>query len=39
MNHWGKMMFKWIYWNILVPGKELPLPAHMSMYGKVEEPV
>jgi len=34
MNHWGKMMFRWMYWNILIKGKELPLPARMSMAGK-----
>jgi sulfide:quinone oxidoreductase len=34
MNHWGKVLFRWIYWNILVPGKELPVPALMSMAGK-----
>jgi sulfide:quinone oxidoreductase len=34
MNHWGKMMFRWIYWNTLLKGKELPLPARMSMSGK-----
>jgi len=34
MNHWGKMMFRWMYWNILLKGKELPLPARMSMSGK-----
>ena len=34
MNHWGKVMFRWMYWNILLPGKELPLPALMSMAGK-----
>ena len=33
-NHWGKMMFKWMYWNVLLPGRELPLPADMSMAGK-----
>lgn len=36
MNHFGKMMFKWIYWNILLPGKDLPLPTAMSMAGKIE---
>ncbi len=36
MNHWGKMMFRWMYWNILLKGKELPLPARMSMAGKWE---
>jgi sulfide:quinone oxidoreductase len=34
MNHWGKMMFRWMYWNILLKGAELPLPARMSMSGK-----
>ncbi|MBK6874506.1 MAG: NAD(P)/FAD-dependent oxidoreductase [Kineosporiaceae bacterium] len=39
MNHWGKVMFRWIYWNILLPGKELPVPALMSMAGKMREDV
>ncbi|MHB0980814.1 MAG: type III sulfide quinone reductase, selenoprotein subtype [Thermoleophilia bacterium] len=34
MNHWGKIMFRWVYWNTLLKGKELPLPARMSMSGK-----
>ncbi len=34
VNHWGKLAFKWIYWNILVAGKELPLDHHMLMAGK-----
>jgi sulfide:quinone oxidoreductase len=34
MNHWGKMMFRWMYWNILLKGRELPLPVRMSMSGK-----
>jgi sulfide:quinone oxidoreductase len=34
-NHWGKMMFKWMYWNILLRGKDLPLPAEMMMAGKM----
>jgi sulfide:quinone oxidoreductase len=38
VNHWGKLMFEWAYWNILLPGKPLPLPAHMSMAGKIQEP-
>lgn len=36
LNHWGKLMFKWMYWNVLLPGRELPLPALMSMAGKEE---
>ena len=38
MNHFGKLMFKWIYWNALLPGRDLPLPALMSMAGKEEVP-
>ena len=33
-NHWGKMMFRWIYFNILLKGREMPLPAQMMMAGK-----
>lgn len=39
MNHWGKLLFRWIYWNMLLPGKELPVPALMSMLGKKAEEV
>jgi sulfide:quinone oxidoreductase len=34
MNHWGKMMFRWMYWNILLKGKEMPITAPMTMAGK-----
>jgi len=34
LNHWGKLLFRWMYWNVMLPGKELPLPALMSMAGK-----
>jgi sulfide:quinone oxidoreductase len=37
MNHMGKLAFKWVYWNMLLPG-HLPnvplLPAHMNFLGK-----
>jgi sulfide:quinone oxidoreductase len=33
-NHWGKMMFRWVYWNLLLRGAELPLESQMSMIGK-----
>jgi sulfide:quinone oxidoreductase len=36
-NHLGKLAFRWAYWNVLLPGRPLPLPAHMSMAGKVRE--
>lgn len=35
-NHWGKLAFRWIYWNVLLPGRHIPLPARMSMVGKKE---
>jgi sulfide:quinone oxidoreductase len=34
MNHWGKLMFKWTYWNVLLRGRPLPLPHEMAMAGK-----
>jgi sulfide:quinone oxidoreductase len=34
INHWGKLMFRWMYWNILLKGQELPLSPTMSMAGK-----
>jgi len=34
MNHYGKVLFRWIYWHILIKGKELPIEADMSMAGK-----
>ena len=34
MNHWGKLLFKWTYWNMLLPGRPLPLPHEMVMAGK-----
>ena len=34
VNHWGKLAFKWIYWNLLLEGKDLPLDHRMLMAGK-----
>ena len=34
INHLGKLAFRHIYWNVLLPGRPVPLPAHMSMTGK-----
>lgn len=34
MNHYGKIMFRWMYWNFLLKGVELPIESHMSMAGK-----
>ncbi len=34
MNHYGKLMFRWIYWHILLKGKEMPIDSKMTMAGK-----
>lgn len=34
INHYGKLLFRWIYWHILLKGKEMPIDAHMTMAGK-----
>ncbi|RLC17314.1 MAG: NAD(P)/FAD-dependent oxidoreductase [Deltaproteobacteria bacterium] len=34
MNYWGKMMFKWVYWNLLLSGQDMPLEPQMEMAGK-----
>ncbi|MCC7535696.1 MAG: NAD(P)/FAD-dependent oxidoreductase, partial [Deltaproteobacteria bacterium] len=33
-NHYGKLAFRWMYWNGLLPGKPIPVPTRMSMTGK-----
>lgn len=39
INHWGKMFFRWIYWNLLIKGAALPIAAQMSMVGKKRQPL
>ena len=34
INHLGKMGFRWVYWNILLPGRPMPVGALMSTAGK-----
>ncbi len=34
INHYGKILFRWIYWHILLKGKEMPIEANMTMAGK-----
>jgi sulfide:quinone oxidoreductase len=34
INHYGKIMFRWIYWHILLKGKEMPIEAEMTFAGK-----
>jgi len=34
-NHWGKLAFKWIYWNMLLRGRKIPfITAKLSKRGK-----
>jgi sulfide:quinone oxidoreductase len=40
MNHWGKLAFRWVYWNMLI--KAIPIPfvtPAMNEKGKNFEPV
>ncbi len=37
INHLGKLAFSWIYWNILLKGRQLPVTSHMSMAGKIND--
>jgi len=34
INHYGKLMFRWVYWNLLLRGVELPIANEMLMAGK-----
>lgn len=34
VNHWGKVMFRWMYWNLLLKGKEMGITSQMTMAGK-----
>ncbi|MFH1122960.1 MAG: FAD/NAD(P)-binding oxidoreductase [Pseudomonadota bacterium] len=36
-NYYGKMMFKWIYWNMMLKGLELPLEPQFTMAGKMRQ--
>ena len=35
LNHLGKLAFRWVYWNVLLPGRGIPMVGpRMSMRGK-----
>lgn len=34
LNHFGKLMFKWVYWNLLLPARLPAIGTHFSMLGK-----
>ncbi|MEI8132939.1 MAG: FAD/NAD(P)-binding oxidoreductase [Leptolinea sp.] len=36
INHWGKLAFRTMYWNLMLKGIEVPLPSAFSMVGKVQ---
>ncbi|MCC7382279.1 MAG: NAD(P)/FAD-dependent oxidoreductase [Deltaproteobacteria bacterium] len=38
VNHWGKLGFKWAYWNMLLKGAELPIDHQMLLAGKWRSP-
>jgi sulfide:quinone oxidoreductase len=38
LNHLGKLGFRWLYWNALLPGRPLPVSNRMSMRGKTPLP-
>jgi len=35
LNHMGKLMFQWMYWHLLLPGRDIPgISPQMQMRGK-----
>lgn len=34
LNHWGRLAFRHLYWNFLLPDRPLPIASRMSMLGK-----
>ncbi|MEN6436205.1 MAG: FAD/NAD(P)-binding oxidoreductase [Anaerolineaceae bacterium] len=36
INHLGKLFFRWMYWNLLLPGRKIPMPDKFSMVGKIQ---
>lgn len=34
VNHLGKLAYELVYWNVLLPGHRIPLPADMMTMGK-----
>jgi sulfide:quinone oxidoreductase len=35
INHWGKLAFRWMYWNLLLKGRSMPgITTHMTRVGK-----
>jgi sulfide:quinone oxidoreductase len=39
LNHLGKLMFQWLYWHALLPGRDIPgISPEMSTSGKERQP-
>jgi sulfide:quinone oxidoreductase len=36
-NYWGKMMFRWVYWNLMMKGLDMPLEPQMNIAGKLRK--
>jgi len=36
MNYYGKQMFRWVYYNLMLKGHELPFEPNMYMAGKID---
>jgi len=34
LNHFGKLMFRWVYWNMLLPARPMPVGHAFSMTGE-----
>lgn len=34
MNHWANLLFRWSYWNLLLPARGSPIGSDFSMAGK-----
>lgn len=34
INHWGKLFFRYMYWDMMMKGIDIPLPSAFSMAGK-----
>ncbi|HZM84428.1 MAG TPA: FAD/NAD(P)-binding oxidoreductase [Candidatus Limnocylindrales bacterium] len=38
VNHWGNVAFRWLYWNVLLPGKRIPMPTRRDRWPSTSIP-
>ena len=39
LNHMAKLMFQWVYWHVLLPGREMPgISSQLQLAGKETVP-